>query len=128
MKKNTIPAILVLAFSLVVIVGSQTFLSACVHEDGTFGACHWAQRALLGLGCVTGILAVLALLVERARPGIYLSLMPCALLGILTPGTLIDLCHMATMRCQAIMRPAMMILYAAVLLSSLIGVALSRER
>ena len=122
MKRKPIPAILILIFSALIVTGSLTFLSACVHEDGTFGACHWAERMLTGLGCVTCALAGLALFCERARLGIYMSLIPCSVLGILTPGILIDLCHMSTMRCRAVMRPAMVILFSAVLISAAIGV------
>ena len=52
----------------------------------------------MGLGCVMGVLASLCLAVNQARFGIYLSALPVCVLGILTPGTLIDLCRMSTMR------------------------------
>ena len=121
MKKQTIPAMLLLILSLVVVIGSQSFLSPCVHEDGSFGTCHWAGQALLGLGCVVGILAILALCVQKARLGTYMSALPVCGLGILTPGTLIDLCHMSTMRCRMVMQPAMIILFSAALLCALTG-------
>ena len=46
MKKSIIPAVVILVLSLVIVIGSRTFLSPCVHEDGTFGPCHWAGQAL----------------------------------------------------------------------------------
>ena len=125
MKKSVIPAVILLLISVAVIFGSQSFLSPCVHEDGTFGACHWAGQSLLGLGCVTGILAALALRSRRARPGIYLSVLPVCVLAILTPGTLIDLCRMSAMRCRMVMQPAMIILFSAALLCALAGVIIS---
>ena len=125
MNKQTIPAVLILAVSLIVIIGSQTFLVPCIHEDGTFGPCHWAGQALLGLGCALGVLAVLAFCMPRARMGIYLSILPVCVLGILTPGTLIDLCRMSTMRCRMVMQPAMIILFSAALLCALAGVIIS---
>ncbi len=125
MKKSMIPAAMILALSLVIVIGGMTFLSPCVHEDGAFGSCHWAGQALLGLGCVSGLLALLALCVKRARPGVYLSTLPVCVLGILTPGTLIDLCRMSTMRCRMVMRPAMILLFFAALLCALIGAILS---
>ncbi len=121
MKKAMIPACVMLALSLVVIVGSQTFLSPCVHEDGSFGPCHWAGRALMGLGCANGVLALLVLIFRKARFGVYMSAMPVCLMGILTPGTLIDLCHMSTMRCRMVMQPAMIILFAATGIAALLG-------
>ena len=128
MRKQSIPAIILLLISLTIIIGSQSFLSPCVHEDGTFGPCHWAGQALFGVGYALGVIAVLALCVNRARFGVYLSAMPLCTLGILTPGTLIGLCHMSTMRCRMVMQPAMMILFSAALLCALTGALLSAEK
>ena len=121
MKKAIILAIILLILAALIVIGSQTFLSPCIHEDGTFGPCHWAGQTLLGLGLVTGALAALAMCVQRARFGVFLSALPICVLGILTPGTLIDLCHMSTMRCRMVMQPAMIILFAAALLCALAG-------
>ena len=128
MKKQSIPAVILLALSLVIAIGSQTFLSPCVHDDGAFGPCHWAGRTLLGLGCVLGVLAVLAFMMQRARFGVYLSALPLCLLGILTPGTLIDLCRMSTMRCRMVMQPAMTILFCAALAVALTGAILAGRK
>ena len=128
MKKQCIPAIVLIIFSLIIVFGSQSFLSPCVHEDGSFGACHWAGQALLGLGCALGVIGALALCVSRGRFGAYLSAMPLCALGILTPGTLIGLCHMSTMRCRMLMQPAMIILFSAALLCSLIGAVMSARK
>ena len=125
MKKSMIPAIGVLTLSLVIGIGAMTFLSPCIHEDGSFGPCHWAGRALLGLGYVLCVLAVLSLAVKRARPGVFFSEIPVCVLGILTPGKLIDLCHMSTMRCRMVMQPAMILLFSAALMCALIGVILT---
>ena len=128
MKKQSIPAVILLVLSLVTAIGSQTFLSPCVHEDGSFGTCHWAGQVLLGLGCVLGILALFSLLIQRARFGAFLSAMPVCVMGILTPGTLVDLCHMSTMRCRMVMQPAMIILFSAGLASALIGAILTGRK
>lgn len=128
MKKQTIPAVILLVLSLIITIGSQSFLSPCMHEDGSFGPCHWAGQALLGLGCVVGILAILSLCVQKARLGTYMSALPVCGLGILTPGTLIDLCHMSTMRCRMVMQPAMIILFSAALLCALTGAILTARK
>ncbi len=128
MKKHIIPAMILLILSLVIVIGSQTFLSPCVHEDGSFGPCHWAGQELLGLGCVIGILAILSLCAQKARLGAYLSALPVCGLGILTPGTLIDLCHMSTMRCRMAMQPAMIILFSAALLCALTGAVFTARK
>ena len=128
MKKQCIPAIVLIIFSLIIVFGSQSFLSPCAHEDGSFGACHWAGQALLGLGYALSVIAVLALCVSRAQFGAYLSALLVCVLGILTPGTLIDLCHMSTMRCRMVMEPAMIILFSAALLCALTGAILSARK
>ena len=128
MKKQMIPAMILLVLSLIITIGSQSFLSPCVHEDGSFGTCHWAGQALLGLGCVLGILAILCLCVQKARLGAYMSALLVCGLGILTPGTLIDLCHMSTMRCRMVMQPAMIILFSAALLCALVGAIITARK
>jgi len=127
MKKQMIPAAVTLLLSLLAVIGCQTFLSPCVHEDGAFGACHWAGRALLGIGCVSCVLSAGVLCLKKARLGFYLSAVPVCLLGIFTPGGLIDLCRMSTMRCRAVMQPAMIILFSVMLVFSLIGAVLSAK-
>ena len=127
-KKQLIPAAVLLILSVLIVIGSQSFLRPCVHEDGSFGPCHWAGQALLGLGCALGVMAALALAVRRAGFGIFLGALPVCVLGILTPGTLIDLCHMSTMRCRMVMQPAMIILFAAALLCALTGAVLSARK
>ena len=113
MNKTRIPGCLLLIFSLVITIGSFTFLNPCIHEDGSVGACWWAGRMLLGLGCLQAVIAVMAILSECARFGTYLSGAAVSVLGILTPGTLISLCRMDSMHCRAVMQPAMIILFAA---------------
>ena len=127
MKKTVYPAAAVLILSIIAAVGSQTFLGACVHDDGSFGACHWACRAMLGEGALLAALSLLALAMKRERAGLYLAMAPASLLGLLTPGTLIALCKAPTMRCRMLTQPAMMILFGAMLLASLAGWLLSRR-
>ena len=61
------------------------------------------------------------------RQGAYLSSAATSVLALLTPGTLISLCKMSTMRCRAVMHPAMLILFSAILLTALLGAFLSRH-
>lgn len=128
MNKSVIPAIVALALALVVAVGSQGFIGPCVHEDGSFGACHWAGQAILGVGGLLAALAVLAIAVPAARFGLYVSMLPASLLGLLIPGTLIDLCGMATMRCRMVMQPAARLLFALAFAAGLAGTILARGR
>ncbi len=127
MRKSAIPAVLLLVLSAAVAIGGGTFLSPCAHPDGTVGACHWAGRALQGTGCALFVTAALALFIKKARTGAYLGALPVCALGMLIPGTLIDLCRMSTMRCRMIMRPAMLLLFSAAFLCALAGALLSRK-
>ena len=125
MKKRVF-AWLTLALALVMAVGSVTFLGACVHEDGSFGACHWASRALLGIGILLAAQSGIALATGHA--GAYLCMAFTAALGLLLPGTLIRLCGMATMHCRAVMQPAMTLLNAGILILALAGFLLETRR
>ena len=112
-----------LLLSAVIAVGSVSFLGPCVHEDGSFGPCHWAGQAMLGIGLLLAVLSLTALLVKdgRLRAGLLFAAAAAAVLGIFVPGTLIGLCGMATMRCRAVMRPAMTLLCALTAVSCLLG-------
>lgn len=128
MTKKSIPALIVLILSLVIAIGSQTFLGACVHEDGGFGACHWASRGVMALGAVQAVIALLALAFPVQKQGLYLAMLPVSVAGLLTPGTLIDICKMNTMRCRMLMRPAMLVLFALTLVIALAGYLMARGR
>lgn len=127
MKKTSLPACVVLVLALVTAIGSQSFLGPCVHEDGSLGACHWAGRALLGVGGLLTALSLLALAL-REKAGLYLAMALAAILGLLIPGTLIQLCGMATMRCRMVMKPAMTILCALMLITSILGFLMARGK
>jgi hypothetical protein len=127
MTRKSIPALIVLVLSLVIAIGSQTFLGACVHEDGGFGACRWASRAVMALGAAQAVIALLALALPKYRPGLYLAALPVSVAGLLTPGTLIDICRMNTMRCRMVMRPAMLVLFALTLAVALAGCLMARR-
>ena len=123
MKQFSPGAAAALVLSAVTAAGSVSFLGPCVHEDGSFGSCHWAGQAMLGIGLLLAVLSLTALLVKdgRVRAGILFAAAAAAVLGIIVPGTLINLCGMATMRCRAVMRPAMTLLCALTAASSLAG-------
>lgn len=123
MKQFSPGAAAALLLSCVIAVGSVSFLGPCVHEDGSFGACHWAGQAMLGIGLLLAVLSLAALLVKdgRLRAGLLFAAAAAAVLGLFVPGTLIRLCGMATMRCRAVMRPAMMLLCALTAVSCLAG-------
>ena len=132
MKKKNITVLNCLPMLLAVLlaVGVKTFLEPCVHEDGSFGACHWAGQALLGLGVLMAVQALCAVLIQKpgVRAGIYLSMLFTAALSIFAPGTLIILCSMPSMRCRALMQPASIILSCLILLFSLINLIMEWKK
>ena len=130
MKRFSVCALLVLLLSVLIAVGSVSFLGPCVHEDGSVGICHWAGRALSGVGFLIAAESLFALFCgdSRTRQGVFVPMLFTACLGCLIPGTLIDLCRMATMRCRALMQPAMIFLFALSALISLVGFLLEKRR
>ena len=129
MKKQCIPAIVLIIFSLIIVFGSQSFLSPCVHEDGSFGACHWAGQAMFGISLLIGAEGLAAVFWKNneARRGILFSMAAASVLGICIPGRMIGLCSMAVMRCRALMQPAMTILFAVMGIVSAVGCLLIRK-
>lgn len=121
MNKKIIPAMVLVVLGLVIAIGSQTFLGPCVHEDGSFGACHWAGQALLGVSLLLTAEALLSAILERARFGLCLASALTSALGFLMPGGLIDICKMDTMRCRMVMQPAMRVLFGLALIVSVAG-------
>lgn len=112
-RKTIIPAALILFFSVLAAVGVKTFLGPCVHEDGTFGPCHWAGQALLGISLLMSAQSIAVLAAHKNSQlsrGLFLAMALTSVLGMLIPGPVISLCGMATMRCRSLMRPAMTIL------------------
>ena len=128
-KRIKIPALIVVILAAAAAVGVKTFLGPCVHEDGTFGVCHWAGQAMFGTALLIGAegLAAICSRSTGVFRGLLLSMAAAAVLGICTPGLLIDLCGMKVMRCQALMRPAMTILFAVMGIVSVIGFVMSRK-
>ena len=130
MKNRSLIPLATLVLAVIIAFGSVSFLGPCVHEDGSFGACHWAGQALLGVGILVAVQSIAALLCKdgSVRRGILLAMVPSALLGIFIPGTLIHLCGMATMRCRSVMRPAMSILFGLILVLTVIGLLTERRK
>ena len=130
--KNQRTRILAACIALAAILsaaGSRTFLGPCVHDDGSFGVCHWAGEAMFGIALLLCAQSLTAVLVKSGsmRRGLFAAMLLTAILGILLPGTLIPLCQMATMRCRMLMRPGMTILFALMGIAAAAGAFLSGE-
>ena len=122
-NKISIPALAVCILAILTAAGSRTVLGPCIHEDGSLGTCHWAGQAVFGTALLLAVQSLFALFLKKsdARKGMFLAMFWTAMLGISFPGMLIGLCGMATMRCRAVMRPAMTILFALMGALSLAG-------
>lgn len=115
---------------LLLTIGVFTFLKPCVHADGDFGTCHWAGQMLAGLGIVMTVQAIIGMFCGKAkmREGISLAMIPVALLAALTPGIIIPLCMMETMRCNVIMKPATMLIAVLIALLSAVDVVMQHRQ
>ena len=128
-KKTNILILIAVALAAVAAIGVKTILGPCVHEDGTFGVCHWAGQAMFGTALLIGAEGLAAICQKNSgvRKGLLISMAAASVMGICTPGLLIGLCGFATMRCRALMRPAMTILFVLTGIVSSIGYMMSRE-
>ena len=114
MKKNSIGItdILLLVINLIFLIGIRTFFEPCKLKDtGVWMSCHWAGQAITGMVVVMFIISILHLFLknQKTKLGLSLSILPISVLTAVTPGLPIDLCGLDSMRCNSIMRPAVMI-------------------
>ncbi len=110
-KKNrlsTILGIAILVICLVIIFGVEFIFHSCgAHDDGSYMACHWAQKAVMTAGIILAIqAAALVFTKERKLQTVMSSCIACgAIVTALIPNVIINLCMMPTMHCNAVMRP-----------------------
>ena len=110
-KAQPVAGLLLTGLAILLVVGVATFAGPCGNHggQGVEGAtsCYWASRALLGIGAVAAVLAIVRIFEtdEGERRGLSLS---CSLLGFLAaaiPGPVIALCADPSMHCNEVMRP-----------------------
>ena len=131
-NKRSFPVfqVILLLLSVFLTVSVRTFFGACVHEDGSFGACHWAGEAVFGSGIILSVLALLSCIFPQPgiRAGLALSSLVLSLGTAFVPGNLISLCMMSSMRCQAIMKPAVLVISVLLAVFSLIAFLVAYKR
>ena len=106
-KAQPIFGVVLAVLAVLLIVGVATFAGPCGLHDDIVPSCLWASRAVLGVGSVIAVLAIVRIFEtdEGERRGLSLS---CALLGFFCaalPGPIIALCTDPIMPCNAVMRP-----------------------
>ena len=98
-----------LILPVLLLMGIMTFAGPCgMHDDGSVSSCFWASRSLMGLAIALVLIALGRLGLSQSRElrrGLNLATVVLGILVLVTPGGLIDLCMMQTMRCHTIMRP-----------------------
>ncbi len=129
MKKITITDILLTVLSLVLCIGIKFFFHACgVKEDGSFMTCHWAEQAVFCASIGMTAAALLRLfLPQKAKAGAALVMSISAVMTALLPGVFIRLCMMETMRCHALMRPAVIIVCGMIAVTGIVDAIRSRK-
>ena len=113
----------VLVLAVLTAIGVKTLFGPCIHDDGSVGSCYQAGQAVFGTALVLAGEGFLCLFIkeEKVRAGLQLAMTCTAVLGMIFPGILIRLCGMSTMRCRALMRPAVTILFAIAGILALAG-------
>jgi hypothetical protein len=111
--------------------GTKYLFHACgPKEDGGWMACHWAEQAVFGIGLVLLVLSLVmtfAFKDGKTKSGIALSLEAIAALALVMPNHLISLCMMNTMRCHAVMKPAVIIISILIILCGMAACILHRK-
>ena len=116
-QAQPIAGLILTALAALLIAGVATFAGPCDTGGGDSEmTCLWASRAVLGIGAVTAVIAIVRIFEtdEGERRGLSLS---CGLLGFLTaaiPGPIIALCADPAMHCNAVMRPFVLVMGIAI--------------
>lgn len=112
----------------VLTLGSQTFFAACPVGEKAM-ACHWAERAILGVGLALTAISLLQLLISNPKisKGLNLAALPLAILTALIPGVLIRLCGMLDMRCHTIFKPAVLVFSVGIFFIATINALQNRQ-
>ena len=123
--------ILLLVVTLVFFIGMQKAFAPCgLTEDGSFMNCHWAGNVISGLALVMLVIAVIHLLSRDGgiKKGLSISMIPLSVFAIITPNRLITLCMMPSMRCHAVMTPAVIIFSVITIVFAVLDVFVLKER
>ena len=107
-KARPAAGLVLTALAVLLIAGVATFAGPCEVPDGQQAtSCLWASRAVIAIGVVVAVLAIVRIFEtdEGERRGLSFS---CGLLGFLiaaVPGPVIGLCADPSLHCNAVMRP-----------------------
>lgn len=118
-RLSVVLAYVVFALCLFLTIGSISLFHGCgPKDDGSFMRCHWAETMIFAMGIVLSVISLFAAIVKDkgVRVGALASMVPCLILTMLVPGTVIKLCMMQTMRCWTVMRPSVVVISIVILI------------
>ena len=129
MKKINITDVCLLVFSAALCLGVKLVFHACgMKEDGSWMNCHWAEQAVFAISIGLTVTAGLRLLLSRqVKAGAALAMSVVSVMTALLPGVFVRLCMMDTMRCHAVMRPAVIILCALIAVTGIADAVTGRK-
>jgi len=113
MKKRITVGTLFIILGLLISFGPSTIFAVCgPMDDGKFMKCHWTARAELGIGLGIVLLAVLSIVFasKEVRAGLLLGIATLSLISVLIPTALIGVCGGEHMQCNALTRPALLVI------------------
>ena len=121
-KAQPLAGAILTVLAALLIAGVASFAGPCEAHGGEEPmSCLWAARAVLGMGAAIAIISLVRIFErdEGERRGLSFASGLLGLLAAATPGLLIELCTDPAMRCNAVMRPFVLIAGAAIALVGL---------
>ena len=128
-KKINMTDILLLVMSAALCIGVKLVFHACgMKEDGSWMNCHWAEQAVFAVSIGLTVTGCLRIFLDRqAKAGTALAMSVISGMTALIPGVFVRFCMMDTMRCHAVMRPAVIILCVLIAVTGIADGLLSRK-
>ena len=127
MKKRITVGTLFIILGLLISIGPSTIFAVCgPMDDGKFMKCHWTARAELGIGLGIVLLAVLSIVFasKEVRAGLLLGIATLSSNSILIPTALIGVCGGEHMQCNALTRPALLVIGVISIVIALVQVVI----
>lgn len=113
-----------LILSVFLAAGVMTIFKACgPKEDGTYMHCHSVQMYIFYIALAEIVIIAATLFIRNTKA--IAALMVCgavlSLIAVLLPGRIMPMCMMDTMRCHALMKPAVTILGVIITIADCMG-------
>ena len=124
-RKIGVIDIVVAVFGLILCLGSKLIFTACEVGEDMIMSCHWAEQMMAALGCLIALEGLaMTIFGEKARFGGSIATLLTAILAFVTPGGLINLCKMADMHCNMMLRPFAIVMSVLIAIVSVVNIVL----